>query len=405
MLPYRESSPVGRRSVLVLRWVLLVLFVAVTITTVPRPLRAQMPPTAVVVANVARWMAQWLGQYLLGRGVDFALERVRGATFKRQLQQVERTLRNQMSTNRSARPRLTRELRLVQNQIRLIDGATKRSFTRDSARVYYGKVNDDIDELRDLVHSVASSVDTAWVAIAEMQREIEDLREEVSELRTGRRVRTDDEGNVELQGEAVSALAGLPSLGGLRVGLGYAASQFDFRVPAYGSVSASDLKRRQQGAAVRVGLDGGPFQLGLSASALGAWLDSTTRRMTNSEEPATRQPLQTVTIGADAALALAPSRWVIRPLIGAAAEQVWMSFRNLPGVSQPDVVFNGLVYGPQAGLDLRFAPGFSLTVMARAMKGQLRVPAHQMPTLHDTRSMTNLRRNQITAVLSYKEVQ
>jgi hypothetical protein len=151
---------------------------------------------------------------------------------------------------------------------------------------------------------------------------------------------------------------------------------------------------------VHVGI-GNTLRLGVTASLLGAWLDSSSRS-DRSAVPAAKQPLQTVTLGADLALALGPRGW-LRPLFGGAVEQVWHSFRSLPEAQQADVVFSGLVYGPQAGFDLRLMSGFSVAVMGRSMSGQLLVPTDQLQGLRGTRAMTKIRRNQLVAILSYTE--
>lgn len=397
MQPHRDRRPSTRRTVRTLHCTLVAALILGAAVAAPRRAEAQLPAAAQVVAAVAQWMARWLGDYLLGRGVNVALERARGAVYRDQLENLEQVLRSQIRRGVSNRSQLARELKFVERQRRLVNGVLNPAFTRDSARVYYGRVNEDMDELREVVRAVTVSMDTAWATIDDMQRELDALRREVKGLRRNRpRANIDDEGD-ERQEESRGP-SGIPA--GVRLGLGYIGAQSRFTIPAYSATAASPLSRRQQGATVHAGI-GDRLRLGVTASLLGAWLDSSSRS-DRSAVPATKQPLQTVTLGADLALAMGSGRF-LRPLIGGAVEQVWHSFRSLPEAQQADVVFSGLVYGPQAGFDLRLLSGFSVAVLARSMNGQLLVPTDQLEGLRGTRAMTKIRRNQIVAILSYTE--
>jgi len=403
MQPQRKSGAGGRRVHAAIHWALLAVLVVGAATTVPRPARAQMPPAAIVVANVAQWMVRWVGSYLLGRGVDFAAERARGDDFRRQLQQAERVLRRQIAASPSNRARLTRELRLVESQMRMLDDMKGSSMTRAKARDYFDRVNRDMDDLRDVVVSVAGGMSEALATIERMQREIDDLRSEVARLRGDRLAGRDDrrryDGDDE-DDERYEPRSRFAPPAGVQLGIGYAANTFAFTVPAYGTIASSAVDRRQHGASARIAVGAGLFQLGVTASALGALFDTVDN--VSASDPAARQPMQTVSVGADVSMALTP-RWLLRPWIGGAAEQVWIGFRNLPGANETDIVFSGLVYGPQAGLEFRLTDAFSVTVMGRMMSGKLKVPTDELPGLDGRLLTAPTRRNQLTAILSYTE--
>jgi hypothetical protein len=183
MQPHRDRRPSTRRTVRTLHCTLVAALVLGAAVAAPRRAEAQLPVAAQVVAAVAQWMARWLGDYLLGRGVNVAMERVRGAAYRDQLANLEQVLRSQIRRGGANRSQLTRELKLVERQRRLVNGVLNPAFTRDSARVYYGRVNEDMDELREVVRAVTAGMDTAWATIDDMQRELDALRREVKGLR------------------------------------------------------------------------------------------------------------------------------------------------------------------------------------------------------------------------------
>src|SRR5688572_15636080 len=119
MQPHRDRRPSTRRTVRTLHCTLVAALVLCAAVAAPRRAEAQLPVAAQVVAAVAQWMARWLGDYLLGRGVNVAMERVRGAAYREQLENLEQALRTQIRRGGANRSQLVRELKLVERQRRL----------------------------------------------------------------------------------------------------------------------------------------------------------------------------------------------------------------------------------------------------------------------------------------------